>query len=215
MVWELSVHLTSVDLAHDQIEIPEGDPDAVRPKDLTPDDGSLRSRVYVGRCADEGPLPKRLLVKAKKYVPHDFLAVGGLYLAGEKMRRVIEELEPGVHQFVPVKMIRKRTGEEIGTWYWFFPCNRLDTISRTASENFELAYNPVTRIHFWRRKDKEKPEKVVFSRPRIGDHHIWVDKYYGGPFIFMSNALYKSLKKARVTGVNWDHLEEFPETDEL
>ena len=78
MVWELSVHPNSAGLAYEQIEIPEGDPGAVRPKDLTPDDGSLRSRVYVGRCADEGPLPKRLLVKAKKYVPHDYL--GRVYI---------------------------------------------------------------------------------------------------------------------------------------
>ena len=55
----------------------------------------------------------------------------------------------------------------------------------------------------------------MFSRPRIGDHHIWVDKYYGGPTIFMSNALYKALKKARVTGLDWGYLTEFPETDEL
>ena len=47
MVWKLRVHPNSVGLAYEQIEIPEGDPDAVRPKDLTPDGGPLDSRVYV------------------------------------------------------------------------------------------------------------------------------------------------------------------------
>jgi len=215
MVWELMADPYAVRMGAEQIEVPEGDPRAVRPKDLTPDDGGLDSRVYVGRCADETLLPKRLLVKAKKYVPHDFLAVEGLYLVSDKVRRIIEEFEPGVHQFVPVKVIRKRTGEEIGTWYWFFPCNRLDTISRTEAENLTLKYNPRTGIRWWDRVEKDKPEREVFSRPRIGDHHIWVDKYLGGPTIYMSNALYHALKKARVTGVNWRYMEELPETDEL
>lgn len=50
----------------------------------------------------------------------------------ERARQIIELVEPGVHQFFPVDFI-DRKDRLIETRYWFYICNRRDTIHPTAS----------------------------------------------------------------------------------
>ena len=109
---------------------------------------------------------------------------------------ILEELEPGVHQFWPMELYIKN--EKIGDAYWLNICNRLDTMHR------KLTY-PFNERGFWK-PTKDNPGRLVFEVQKIGEHHAWHDKFRGGTFI--SEEFAARLQAAGVTGLSYQHLEQ-------
>jgi hypothetical protein len=129
----------------------------------------------------------------------------------EKAKRVIESLEPGVHQYFPVEYQDKQ-GNFTGIRYWFVPCNRIDSVDRehtnmvlldglqwTSPKNVMRMGQPLPP-----NVDPSKPAKFVFNVKAIGDRHIWRDKHIGGATCFISDAMGDLFKKEGLTGLNLD-----------
>ncbi|KMS51615.1 imm11 family protein [Sphingobium cupriresistens] len=50
-----------------------------------------------------------------------------------RLRDLIEQYEPGLHQFFPVEIFKAREGQAVATYYWLNVCNRIDSIDPERS----------------------------------------------------------------------------------
>ena len=117
----------------------------------------------------------------------------------DRFRQLIEEIEPGVHQFEPVRFIAKNGEELSNRWFWQV-CNRLDTVHAERTENYKR--NPT----FWQATLRGEP-KLVFNSNAIGQAKFWSDKHLGdGPYV-SDPARDKMLANA-MTGVHFKHYDE-------
>ena len=159
-----------------------------------------------GKCVDASGMPRLMKIGGKKQLPPDLFAKG-YKVVSERFREVVERIEPGVHQFEPIRVVRK-SGEEIGTWYWLFCCNWLDSLSRAETTLPPIVVNGEMRG--WR--ETVRGAQMVFSRPRIGGRHMWIDKFIGLPNVYVSGTLKEAISAAGLEGVTWRH---YPETDAM
>jgi hypothetical protein len=104
---------------------------------INPPDWSIAMRF--GRRVKTEFLPKRIRPTTNQSRMPDFAIAKLAQICSAKFRHVVETLEPGVHQFVPVQVVRKN-GDHIADMFWFVPCNRLDTLE------LDLLHPPVNSI---------------------------------------------------------------------
>lgn len=127
-------------------------------------------------------MPKRVLWASGKYDVPDILP---WFIVSPRFRDLVEQFEPGVHQFVPVDIYKKRTGAPVMTYYWFIVCQRIDSVDREhTTYKWQLDYTG--KEGFWTDQimNKETYEftpvpdaKLIFSKQLIGNHHIWNDPH--------------------------------------
>lgn len=126
----------------------------------------------------------------------------------ERARRVIEDVEPSVHQFFPVEYVDSK-GAFLENRYWLVIGNRLDAMDRERT-NMVLRKGKV-----WRPADymvsrgeeipahinPEEPAKLVFNAEAIGGAHLWVDKHIDGHVAWLSDFLGERLLAEKLTGL--------------
>lgn len=172
----------------------DGDFDKVLTVDLTPDEGrTIRSfNMYAGRAIDGSHLPRKVMLEGPKRKITDYYSAGA-FLVDAKFKTVVDELEPDTHQFFPVELVWKDSSLA-GERYWFFPCNRLDTVDceKTTKKKRNL----------WsQRGDGE----IIFNKSKIGTHHIWIDKFMTSDIgVLVSDEMHDALVAAGVTGMGFN-----------
>ena len=129
------------------------------------------------------------------------------FAVSSRFRDLVEQFEPGVHQFVPVEIYKRKGGEPAATYYWFIVCQRLDSVDRDhTTYMWRLDYTGENG--FWTDEDPETEQinedaKLVFSRALIGAHHIWHDPHL---LVFKnrlcSTPFGNAVIAAELTGVN-------------
>src|SRR3990167_10555709 len=99
-------------------------------EDMSDDGGTMIRPGYVsaqaGRRIKTDHVPTKLEWRSRSKVPD----VDGPLIAKtvpERFRGIVEELEPGVHQWLPVEFVDKK-GNHLADRYYFIPCNRLDSV---------------------------------------------------------------------------------------
>ena len=166
----------------------------------------VRGEPYLsGYRVNPETLPKKILY-ADKRPPLDFDTFAGLMFLSAAAKALIEQFEPGVHQFEPVEYVRPN-GDQIDIRYVFFICRRLDTVDR-ASTNMILSpfrwttprslldinpelVPPGTNL--------DEPVVKLFNLSQIGDAHLWRDRHISvTPFV--STALAEAIKSSGLLG---------------
>jgi len=123
----------------------------------------------------------------------------------EPLRDMIEELEPGVHQFFPVEYIYDETGEKIYTdqnWYMFNIAVTLPARELIDFDHSDLLR--VTQEHVERPEQKlvvdmtsidlkyDKPNhNLVFKKGLFPNNHIWRLKLYNEEVKVIDGTTYK------------------------
>jgi hypothetical protein len=138
--------------------------------------------------------------------PLDIDAFSALIFVSARARSVIEDLEPGIHQFEPVKYVRSN-GEHVADMFTLFVCRRLDTVDRKNTNLLLSPYRWVTVKDLLRRKpelvpsgaDPSAPARIVFNLHQIGDAHLWHDKHIDHRR-FASDELVDAIRGADLTG---------------
>ncbi|MCP4073957.1 MAG: hypothetical protein GY742_19855 [Hyphomicrobiales bacterium] len=110
------------------------------------------------------------------------------------MRDVIEQLEPGLHQFQPVEIIWKKDGSHAADFFWFNPCNRTDGIDRTHST---AGYNE--KIGKWKYEGGE----FVVSLAQTAGCHIWIDPRTSFNLVWVSEVFKQTIENVGITGVGF------------
>jgi hypothetical protein len=185
----------------------DGDFAQVFVNDPTPDGGGRISRVtyHVGRpiIVDQN-IPTKLRrggpnIKRAKLLDVNRYS-GSLDLVNQTFKDIVEEFEPGVHQFFPMDYFDAKGEEKIGEGYLMIICQRLDTLHDT------LCIPPRNDRGFVDRRNPayadrdESLDRVVFSKEKIKGHHMWHDKFHGRSNLF-SNALAERLIAANLSGL--------------
>lgn len=177
----------------------DGDMDKVENEDRSIDIGinpprSTRAMRF-GRRVKTEFLPTRIRPSTNQSRMPDFAIAKLAQICLAKFRDVVETLEPGVHQFVPVQVVRKN-GDHIADMFWFVPCNRLDTLDLKLSQ----PQPPIDDLGFF--VGLGANQRKVFNRRQIGNHHVWIDKRIIGGFIWVSEQFHGAVVEAGLIGLN-------------
>lgn len=175
-----------------------GDTDRMELEDATLDGGVniVGARYASGRRLRTENAPTEVVwLSCRKLQDLESTRMGNVSV---RLRELIEDIEPGVHQFIPIPFVSRR-GEALGTrWFWQV-CNRLDTVHRDRT-NWQLS-GPS-----WR-PPKDSGSTLIFDVARIGRHSFWHDKYLiNGPFI--SDEAKAQFCEAGMTGLRYHHYEQ-------
>lgn len=175
-------------------------------------DGDLRKTEYTDRTKDvlsvgfDFPVGKKRLGRALKpdNIPTkfrwggaakrmpDLMLTHSVMLASDKVRNIIEEMEPGVHQFFPLETWAKGN-KPAQRMYLMNSCNRLDSVDR------EKTTKPMRDQHSW---CNEKPGELVFNLSQIGGYKLWHDKHIFDNMYFVDEVK-DAFEAANVTGAKY------------
>ena len=137
------------------------------------------------------------------------------FCVSDKFRKVVEKVEPRVHQFIPFEVVGAGNKHIADMWFMVV-CNRIDSVDRENTtlilyrDAMWLPADDVGREHWPKDYDPSKPAKLVFNRAQVGDHHLWFDKHIGFSIVpLASERLVGSLTEASVTGIKFSKREAF------
>jgi hypothetical protein len=136
-----------------------------------------------GYAVNPDTMPKRILWASGKYDVPDILP---WFAVSPRFRDLVEQFEPGVHQFVPVDIYKERAGAPVATYYWFIVCQRIDSVDREhttfawkapkdepeAGHWAEYIRDPMTRDFI-----AVPNARLVFNNLQVAGHHIWNDPH--------------------------------------
>ena len=182
--------------SYPSFEALDGDRSKIRLEDESRDGGVgiYSSQIFSGRRLREDHIPTRISWCSKRSLQD--LEGTWLHSVNERLRSIIEEIEPGVHQFIPVKFVAK-DGCHLGHRFFWQVCNRLDSIHR-GKTNWTLKDGVV-----WFPPEDEQP-RLVFDISRIGVAKFWHDKHRTeGPYI--TDCVHQRLEDAGITGIRYHH----------
>jgi hypothetical protein len=173
----------------------DDDDDKVRVVDATPD-GGLRiptKSYYSGRPVVPSTMPEYLVrVGPLEYPLHDLYQVGHALVGTKAFKDAVEAVEPGVHQFFPMKIVEtEKSRIPVAEYFWMVICNRLDSLDKAKCTP------PLDENAF-----PDFKTKLVFSEKKIGKAHAWVDKF--APYDrLVSEELHARLLSLNMTGYNF------------
>ena len=184
----------------------DGDIDKVKPEGVEFPEWAGISSIDDGWAVSPSPrmqgikvetehLPTKICWPEKKSKFPDMLD-DRTFIVNEKIKRIIENIDPVEHQFVPVDVYRK-DNSYYEKYYWLYPLTRIDSVNKNKTT---LEWDRTS----WRFEGNEDGRKIlVFSKSKIGSHNIWVDKhiYHGRPYI--SEKLKVEFEKAGISGVGF------------
>jgi hypothetical protein len=169
--------------------------------------GSIAFGLSHGFWIDPRSVPKSAYQERDKRVP-DVFPMPGCNAVNQRFKDLVEEFEPGVHQFIPIAL-RNKAGEPLADNYYVFNCMvSVDTVlvkeSGVQWEIDEPSGQPFTKI-------KSFKHDMVLSRPEIGDRHLWQGLYLqpiGSGGVFCSDAFQKELMKRKIRFLDQKHCAE-------
>lgn len=187
---------------HSWFETLDGDWRKVHLADASKDDGTLvvQGLKNCGRALLPDNMPTKIVrkgagIKIKPVLDVDLFFGGPL--VSEKVKEIVERFEPGVHQLFPMELF---IGKEcFGTFYFLNICNRLDTMDRNLTF-------PINERGFFKGK-KGKDFRRVLSSEKIGDHHMWRDKFMTDT-LCISDPLGQAFLESNLSGAVLKHIEQ-------
>jgi hypothetical protein len=178
----------------------DGDPLQVEMIDKTPEK-RLRVRPgmeawHSGRPLEQSFMPTILSVSNGMKGVTDLDGYQGITFVSPRFKAIIEELEPGVHQFFPLELVDSKKRHLADHWIWVI-CNALDTVDGEAS-GWEFRYECR-----WHPRVGTK-DKLTFSKNKIGNHHFWREKFMmPGHFRMASETAFEKMQSAGLTFIHY------------
>jgi hypothetical protein len=149
---------------------------------------------YSGKPFDIGPIRyvEKVADPEKKVLP--VMQVGGtVWAVSSSFRAIVDRIEPGTHEFVPIDIIDVSGRPSVEQYFLFNVCRRL------AGVDLELS-----QIDWRARLDGTKYPIFVPSDDRfsvresvIKDSHIWRDDYFPMQVLFCSDLVKQAFDAAR------------------
>ncbi|MEO7691361.1 MAG: DUF1629 domain-containing protein [Sphingomonas sp.] len=151
--------------------------------------------------------PKVMLWRSKSKLPPDYASGNNSAMTvSSRFRDLVEQFEPGVHQFLPIDMYNSKTATEpFDRFYWFVVCTLIDSLDPkhttiTWDGEYDVIYNGMRRGGWYFDHSVSPPQKAVFSLRAIGDRHLWRDPYYTRNYVNCSDAFGEAMIAAGLTG---------------
>lgn len=194
---------------HVKVEMVDGNPSAIRAIDQEPDGGVKFQGFSSGRRChlEHFPTKMRWLDRQGHTIP-DF-DNAHLINVSERAKDLIERVEPGVHQFVPVDYVDANDNFLEKRYFWVVG-NRIDSIDRERTTMIlrnGRSWSPVFDIATFEPEllppgiDPNTESRLVFNLGQIGNTHAWRDKHLNGGGVWLSTALAEASKAIPLTGL--------------
>lgn len=122
------------------------------------------------------------------------MGAGGSWIVSERFKDIVENLEPGIHNWLPTDLVNV-DGNRVPEPHYFLQVGQtLDTVifERTAFNSGVSA----TGEHYV--TFPKTNHLMTLDRVKIAGKHLWKEKYAGYQDTFFSNELIKTLKKLRL-----------------
>jgi hypothetical protein len=154
------------------------------------------------------PHPERVPTKAvlwstRSRYPNVMPIYGQLGVC-DAFRDIVEEFEPGVHEFFPIEICEKPDGPAVVRYHILNICNRLQSVVFDDAVIVRETGLPGDRARVWALGTPGR--KLSFHKAAITGKHLWRDS---GALVwkFMSDELAAALDRHRFTGwVKREHL---------
>jgi hypothetical protein len=213
MVWYLSSKAVGSGGRDYNIDALDGDISLIECEDMSQDDGiAIRpggSSVQAGKPIKPEHMIKSILWRSQRKVP-DICSPFIANAVSDEFREIVEDLEPSVHQWLPIEFVGKKNNHLADRWY-FIPCNRIDSVDE---ENTTLVlYKGSIWTHptdLMRRGeehllpvDYDPREEITFAfnEEKVAGLHAWKEKRLVGNPLMVSNELAAALKAADLSGL--------------
>lgn len=115
-----------------------------------------------------------------------------LLIAHQSLKEIIEEVEPGIHQFWPMEIIMPRDKVYPETYFGMRIGRFIDSFQPEQSD--EGSFHK--RALYYGSDTKKATAGLAMSQSIIGDAQIWREKRLGMPNVFTSNALQQKIVNA-------------------
>ncbi len=150
-----------------------------------------------------------VVVTSHKTVP-DFVPINGMLSVCPEVHALIEELEPGVHEFFPVqikpknpkRVLLRRDGRSLTEPYYLLNIQiAIDAVCIEQSQVKVIPIAPgITLVN--------QEGKVVLYRNMISGHHVWRGHRQLTISSFFSDILVKKVKAERFKGLEFGYINE-------
>ena len=169
--------------------------------------GSLGYAAFVNESIhkDNGPLPedalpRRFVAKQRYNALGSLLLIArGVRAVDEKLKDIIERLEPGVHQFWPLQIVMPNGEEYPVPYYGMMVLRRLGSFRPDQSDpNCFLGQDiaPGIRSYSSYGVSKKINAGLAMSKAVFGNSHLWREQELRTPTLLLSDALIAEIKKA-------------------
>jgi hypothetical protein len=130
----------------------------------------------------------------------DVFIVINAFAVSNRFRDVVEQFEPGMHGFAPLKLYRKNDALIEGEYFLFSAQQDLDCLITDNNPSLfeDLGTLADDRKHILCRLT-EPGRPLSMSRPQIEGKHLWTAGLLGLNHAFCSDDLQKAFKKARLS----------------
>ncbi len=145
------------------------------------------------KFADEKYIPRSAIQLDKRKTYNDIMQVSGAYVLSDRFRAIIEDAEPGVHDFFPIE-VKRKDGSPLEESYFlvgikqFFPCV-LPHLSRCSKVNRTGDGRPTQTC---------SERYLVLSRPAIGKMQVFISGVIGGGKLIVSQAVGRRLIEEKI-----------------
>jgi hypothetical protein len=188
----------------------DGDTSAIELVDKAIDPPSLllaypKHQYNMGRPVRPENVPTVLHWKQPRWALADICKPSGFPCVSERFKALIEDLEPGVHQFFPLELVNGKREHLADRWLWVV-CQRIDSVDREHSNlvlrrgALWLAPSEVPEGELPPNIDPSLAAKVVFNSAQVGGAHFWRDKFSRPSLLFCSDKAAAAIEEQEMTG---------------
>jgi len=169
------------------------------------DIGSVtRSRVSEAQRLSEELLPRRFrFTKGQKLHDWNSFTSFPLGIWSTRLKDLIENIEPGVHQFAPIDVFHKDGTPYAGTFWLWQCCTMIDAISPDLGGVYKRENPYVADGYDWVIRSGGDDNLAVY-KDRIAGRAMWRDRRYLGE-TFFSDAALAAMQAQNIEGWKADH----------
>jgi hypothetical protein len=172
--------------------------------DQTDDRGTgFDDPVNKGRAVSVDYFPKKIRKQGPRRRIPDMERVGGFIVVSQKYKDLVDNFEPGVHQFSPVEVYWDKNEPPVGTYYFFNICNRLDTTDKVKSTQ---TWHSTAVASFWRYG--KLGETLIFRKGSYGKAVLWADKHILASPPLCTDAFHDATIEAGCDGIDYIRFDE-------
>jgi hypothetical protein len=137
------------------------------------------------------------IAKKIEVLPDMFRSFDGIVIASDRLRCLLEELDPGLHQFIPITVYLKSKELAEGSWFIMNVHYKQDSVVDAQSNVRPMSHQepderPMMVINFTSRDNQ-----VTIDRSKRSGAYLWREVGYLGPY-FLSDRLHSKLKAQKV-----------------
>ena len=156
-------------------------------------------------------MPKTIIIKKRKRPPPAvFCSSGAIIICQERLKSILDELDPGLHQFIPIR-IEYPSGEGPEDQFFILNVHHMqDTIidEKSKADIGPLMPNNSNRhyrlVFGFARKDGD----ITVDKSKLSSVNLWREPAYPGLYM-MSDALKQKLKRENLDFFNPHKATEF------